>query len=149
VFATLEAKILGSIALVAVLLGAFGVYTYRERNIGKETELTALKVSSDKLAADLRARATTAEQAYDKEVAASANLPPVQPVRLCVNANSRPAKGAKQPGNAASAAAGNIQPVPAGNTSVPGPDIGPLLDLFAKRADQINAELREYQRRGE
>ncbi len=155
-FATLEAKVLGSIALVAMLLAAFGAYTVHERDIGHAKAIAAMQKSSVELqkqtaaqTADLQARATMAEQAYDKEIAANANLPPVQPIRLCINAGSRavvPAASAAKPGDAAaSAAAGILQPVPAGDTS--GPDIGPILSALAARADQISAALREFQSR--
>src|SRR5271170_7102522 len=145
-FATLEAKILGSVALIAILLGAFGIYTFHERAIGKTAELTALKASSDKLTAELKAKASMAEQAYDKEHAANVNLPAVQPVRLCLNANSGPSPSAKKPGNAsASALAASVQPVPSGNTA--GPDIGPILSALAAKADEVSATLREYQAR--
>ena len=155
-FATLEAKVLGSIALVAVLLGAFGVYTFHERAVGKTDELAALQKSTEKLkqdtakqTAELQAKATMAEQAYAKEQLLIANLPPVQPVRLCVNAGRgaiMPAAGAAKPGGeTASAAASGIQPMPAGDTA--GPDIGPLLSQLAARADEVSAALRELQSR--
>jgi hypothetical protein len=145
-FATLEAKVLGSIALVAILLGAYGVYTFHERAVGKAEELSTLQKSSAKLTADLQARATMAEQAYDKEHASDAAIPPVQPVRLCLNTNRSATPGAKVPGNAAtSASAGPVQPVPAGNSV--GPDIGPALSALAARADQVSATLREFQSR--
>jgi hypothetical protein len=155
-FATLEAKVLGSVALVAILLGAFGVYTFHERAVGKATELAALQKSSAELqkqtaaqTADLKARATMAEQSYDKEHAALSNLPPVQPVRLCLNANRSavvPGSTPKVAGDAAtSPAAGGVQPVPAGDST--GPDIGPILSALAARADQISATLREFQSR--
>src|ERR1700688_2702878 len=126
-FATLEAKVLGSVALVAILLGAFGVYTFHERAVGKATELAALKKSSAELqkqtaaqTADLKARATMAEQSYDKEHAALSNLPPVQPVRLCLNANRGtvvPGGAPKVAGDAAtSPAAGSLQSMPAGDS---------------------------------
>ena len=147
-FATLEAKVLGSIALVAILLGAYGVYTFHERAVGKAEELSTLQKSSAKLTADLQARATMAEQAYDKEHAANAAIPPVQPVRLCLNTNRSATPGAKVPGNAATSAnAGPVQPVPAGNTSSAGPDIGPMLQALAASADQVSATLREFQSR--
>lgn len=157
-FATLEAKVLGSIALVAILLGAFGVYTLHERVVGKDEELAAMVKSTSKLkadtakqTADLQARATLAEQAYDKEHNAVANLPPVQPVRLCINAGSSaklPAAGTQVSGNGkAGAGPGAIQQVPTGNPERAGPDISGMLNAFAASADQISSTLREYQKR--
>jgi hypothetical protein len=93
-----------------------------------------------------------AEQAYDKEHLAIANQPALEPVRLCLDSHARrvvlSAAGAPIAGNeSASAATPGVQPVPSGDTSVAGPDIGPLLRALAGRADQVSATLREYQAR--
>jgi hypothetical protein len=140
-----------------VLLISFGIYE-RHHLIaeGQQHELAALKLSSDKLqkqtaiqTAELQAKATMAEQSYDKEHAALSNLPPVQPVRLCLNANRGtvvPGGAPKVAGDAAtSPAAGSLQSMPAGDST--GPDIGPILSALAARADQISATLREFQSR--
>jgi len=122
---------------------------------GQQHELAALKLSSDRLqkqtaaeTANLQAKATMAEQAYDKEHALIANQPPLS-VRLCNSPHSGsvvPKAGPAKPGDAApSAAAGNVQPLPSGDSS--GPDIGPLLSLLAQRADEVSATLREFQSR--
>lgn len=159
-FATLEAKVLLSITLVVILVSGFGVYTYHERALGKAAELTALKASSDKLQADtakqtaeLKARATMAEQAYDKERLSIANQPPSPAVRLCLDANSRPfvpSRASKVARNALeSTSTAGVQPVPAGDSSSgqgrAGPDISKLLSALAARADQVSATLREFQ----
>jgi hypothetical protein len=144
-------------ALIVMLIAA-GIYE-RHHLIaeGQQHELAALKLSSDRLekqtaaqTANLQAKATMAEQAYDKEQLLIANQP-IDSVRLCVNPHSRiivsPA-GSAQPGNAgASAAPGSVQQVPAGDSSVAGPDIGGMLDALAKSADQVSATLREFQSR--
>jgi hypothetical protein len=140
-----------------VMLAAFGIYE-RHHLIaeGQQHELAALKASSDRLekqtaaqTAELKAKATMAEQAYDKEALASINQPAVV-VRMCSNANSGtvvPSSSAAQPGAApAGAPAGHVQPVPAGDSG--GRDIGGMLSLLAGRADQVSAALREYQHRG-
>jgi hypothetical protein len=109
------------------------------------------------LTAELKAKATMAEQAYDKEKldnAAYRSANPVEPVRLCLStshAGSVP-KAGQVPGTASPGAAGQpVQPVSSGDTSNglggAGPDISNLLDLLAGRADQVSAELREYQTR--
>ena len=142
-------------ALIAILL-AFGVYE-RHHLIteGATHELAALKASSDRLekksvaeTAELQAKATMAEQTHDKEILARSNLPPVS-VRVCHYAGSGSVvsqSGTTQSGNApASASAGNVQPVPSGDSV--GPDIGPMLGLLARRADEVSATLREFQSR--
>jgi len=135
-------------------------------DVGIERQRAADAVATDKLkaataakTAELQARATTAEQAYEKEVndnIAYNSSHPVQPVRLCLAANASggfmPKAGATHPGDAsASTPAANLQPVPAGNSGsgagAAGPDIAHLLDLLAGKADDISAALREYQNR--
>jgi hypothetical protein len=140
-----------------VLLISFGVYE-RHHLIaeGQQHELAALKLSSDKLqkqtaaqTAELQAKATMAEQAYDKEVNNLNNLPtPI--VRLCNNATNsgrvvpKASSTIAGDGDTGPAASG-VQSVPAGNSE--GPDIGPMLSALAARADQVSATLREYQGR--
>lgn len=151
---------------IGIIAALFAAGAYERNHLideGKAHEAAALKLSSDKLqkqtaaqTADLQAKATMAEQAYEKERAASLNLPPVQPVRLCNSAPSRnsvvsQATGQK-PGDA-SAGTGTtaIQSVSSGNSSsgqsTAGPDISSLLGLLAARGDQVSATLREYQNR--
>jgi hypothetical protein len=144
-------------ALIVALL-IFGVY---ERNHliaeGAQHELAALKLSSDRLqkqtaaqTAELQAKATMAERAYDKERSLLANQP-LDSVRLCIPTNRGrivPQTGAVVAGNASPGAASrSLQQVPPGDSSVAGPDIGGLLDALAKSADQVSATLREYQSR--
>jgi hypothetical protein len=150
-------------SIIIVALIAFGVYEKHHLIAeGQQHELAALKLSSDKLqkqtakqTAELQARATMAEQAYDKEHQAILNQPSLPAVRLCGNAHRSSsivsATGATQQGNAAaSASSGDLQSVPAGSDSVgteQNPDISSLLSLLAQRADDYSAELREYQAR--
>lgn len=150
-------------ALIAILL-AFGIYE-RHHLIteGATHELAALKASSDRLekksaaeTAELQAKATMAEQTHDKEILALSNLPPVQPVRLCIAPSSGSAgvqqtSGAK-PGDASvGAGTSTVQSMSTGDSSGgtgrAGPDIGPMLSALAARADQTSATLREYQSR--
>jgi len=144
----------------AAILGLliFGVYERQHLiNEGAAHEVAALKASSDKLkaetavkTADLKARATMAEQAYDKEHLLVANQP-IDSVRLCLNPHSRivlsPGAGQVAGNAGAGAGPGGIQQVPAGNSSIAGPDIGGMLDALAKSADQVSATLREFQSR--
>jgi len=145
-------------AIIVALLAAFGAYTIHERHIGAAHETAALKASSDKLiaqtakqTADLQARANMAEQAYEKEHLLVVNQP-VPVVRVCHNANSGSVvsnAGPAKPGNeGAGPAAGSVQPMPSGDSSVAGPDIGGMLSALAQRADEISATLREFQTRG-
>jgi hypothetical protein len=136
----------------------FGVYE-RHHLIaeGQQHELAALKLSSDRLqkqtaaqTAELQAKATMAEQAYDKEQLLIANQP-IDSVRLCVNPHSRiivSPSGSQVAGNVgAGSDPGAVQQVPSGDSSVPGPDIGPMLDALARAADQVSSTLREFQSR--
>ena len=143
-------------AIIALLIG-FGWYTIHERNLGAAHEIAALKASSDKLiaqtakqTADLQARANMAEQAYEKEHLLVVNQP-VPVVRVCHNANSGSVvsnAGPTKPGNEGSSTApGSVQPMPSGDSSVAGPDIGGMLSALAASADQISATLREFQSR--
>lgn len=142
-------------ALITALL-AFGVYE-RHHLIaeGQQHELAALKLSSDRLqkqtaaqTAELQAKATMAEQAYDKEVLANSNQSPVV-VRMCNSPNSgtvmSAASSAKPGTQDTRAPAGGIQQVPPGNSSER--DIGGLLSILAARADEVSAALREFQSR--
>jgi len=112
------------------------------------------KQTADKTA-ELQARATMAEQAYDKEVNSLSSVP-VPVVRLCVYPHSSgpvvsQAGGAQSGAQGASATAGNVQSVPSGNSGsgsgAAGRDIGPLLGALARAADRSDAALREYQSR--
>jgi hypothetical protein len=122
-------------------------------------ELQNLKVENDKKSADLQARATTAENARDKEVQDNANFRsshPDQPVRLCLATNQGsgtvPKATGQNPGNAtAGSASANVPTVHAGDSSggpgAAGPDIGSLLGLLAEKADDVSSTLREFQSR--
>ena len=144
-------------AILLAVIAGFGAYTVHERHLGAAHETAALKVSSDKLiaqtakqTADLQARANMAEQAYEKEHLLTVNQP-VPVVRVCHNANSGSVvsnAGPAKPGNeGAGPAAGSVQPMPSGDSSVAGPDIGGMLSALAASADQISATLREFQSR--
>jgi hypothetical protein len=151
--------------IVAILIG--GTW-YHHKLI---TEGVAEQVAADNKAsatlvahtaaqtAELKAKATMAEQAYDKEAsdnAAYRSANPLQPVRLCNDSHGSggilSAASAKNSGNAnSSTAAGSVPPVHSGdsgsgNGAAP-PDVSSLLDAFAGRADQVSAALREYQKR--
>ena len=115
----------------------------------------SLVASNAAKTAELQAKATMAEQAYDKEVNSLTSLP-VPSVRLCIypHAGSSivPQAGALKPGaQSAGAAAGNIQSVPSGDSGsgpgVSGPDIGQLLSALSAAADRESAVVREFQSR--
>lgn len=153
--------IYGALILALLAFGAYEVHHLKAE--GAAHEIAALKASSDKLqaqtakqTADLQARATMAEQAYDKEIQAGAAYRASLPVRLCVNNANRstvvPKAGAAVAGNEnPGAATAGVPPMLAGDSgSGPTdeiPDISGLLDAFAARADQVSATLREYQKR--
>jgi hypothetical protein len=147
-----------------VLLIVFGLHEHHkilaegiaEQKAADDKATATLVANAAKQTADLQARATMAEQAYDKEVQSVANQPPVGAVRLCLDSHRSGGVvskvGAAQPGaSAASAASGDIQPVPSGDTGGgerdEGVDIGPLLAALAAAADQEVAVDREFQSR--
>jgi hypothetical protein len=120
-----------------------------EQKAADDKATAVLVANTAKQTADLQARATMAEQAYDKEVNSLANLP-APSVRLCVYPHPSGSlvsqTGTAQPGTqSAGSAAGGVQQMPPGNSG--GRDIGGLLDLLAQRADDTNASLREFQSR--
>jgi hypothetical protein len=149
--------------LIAVILGGLWYHHklitegIAEQKAADDKASATLIEQATKQTADLQTRATMAEQAYDKEVANNAaNSQPTQPVRLClyshVGGSSVPEASATKSGNASPGpAATNVQQLPSGNSSsgggASGPDISGLLQLFANRADQVSAVLREYQTR--
>lgn len=154
--------------LIIVAAVAIGIWYWQHHLIaeGVAKQQAADTVASDKLkaktardTANLLAKATIAEQAYDKERADNQSYRdshPLQPVRLCistavgralVSAASQP-----HPGNeGAGAATSNLHDLPSGNSSggasAAGPDISALLGLLASKGDSVSAELREFQKR--
>jgi hypothetical protein len=144
---------------VAALLIGFGAYTHHERAIG-EAKIVAVDAAVTKKilaqtaaqTAELKAKATMAEQAYDKEHALIDNQSDPTPVRLCLNSHasrlSVPAPSAPDAGNGGTSTSTTpLQPLSTGDLGVAGPDIGHLLDLLARRGDTVSATLREYQSR--
>jgi hypothetical protein len=157
-----------ALELIVIALVAGGIWYWQhslvEKGIAEQVALDTiasdkLKAETTRLTAELQIKATTAEQAYDKERADNQSYRdshPIQPIRLCIStAIGRAlvsAASAPHPGNeSTSTAAQNIHDLPSGNSSsgagAAGPDIGPLLDLLANKADQISSELREFQSR--
>ena len=114
-----------------------------------------LVAASAKQTAELQAKATMAEQAYDKEVNSLTSLP-VPSVRLCIYPHAGSGvlsqAGTLKPGaQSTGAPTGNIQSVPSGNpgsgSGAAGPDIGGMLSILSLRADEVSAALREFQSR--
>jgi hypothetical protein len=143
-------------ALIVGLL-IFGIHLHHkilaegiaEQKAADDKQTAALVASTAKQTVELQAKATMAEQAYDKEISAIINVP-APSVRLCVYPHPGGSvvsqAGAAQPGASdPGAASGGVQQMPSGNSV--GPDIGGLLDLLAKRGDETSAALREFQSR--
>lgn len=118
--------------------------------------LAAARATAEAETTKLTQQAEEAAHAHDQELSdlrAYRDSHPVQPVRLCFNANhSEPrvpaAAGSDASHGAAGARAADVQPVPAGDSGIrpgSGPDISGLLEALAGRADQVSAQLREYQ----
>lgn len=154
--------------LIVIALVAIGIWYWQHHLIaeGVARQQAADIVASDRLKAEtaretatLQAKATTAEQAYDKERAdhqAFIDSHPLQPVRLCIStAVGRAlvsAASSPHPGNgSAGAAASNLHDLPSGNSSggssAAGPDISQMLSLLAAQGDSVSAVLREFQSR--
>ena len=146
-----------------ILLIVFGIHEHHkilaegiaEQKAADDKATAVLVAASAKQTAELQAKATMAEQAYDKEVNSLTSLP-VPSVRLCIypHAGSSivPQAGALKSGaQSAGTAAGNIQSVPSGNPGsgggAAGPDIGGMLSILSLRADEVSAALREFQSR--
>ena len=126
-----------------------------EQKAADDKATAVLVAASAKQTAELQAKATMAEQAYDKEVNSLTSLP-VPSVRLCIYPHASSgvvsqAGALKSGAQGAGAAAGNIQSMPSGDSGsgpgISGPDIGQLLSALSLRADEVSAALREFQSR--
>lgn len=109
-----------------------------------DAKVLAAQIAKDQLAIN------SAEHANDAELAklqSYVTAVPVPPVRLCLNTtHSGAVPSASKPSASAPAAA--VLPVSAGDSAVRadvGPDISSLLSALALKADEVSAELREYQ----
>ena len=126
-----------------------------EQKAADDKATAVLVAASAKQTAELQAKATMAEQAYDKEVNSLTSLP-VPSVRLCIYPHAgsgvvSQAGALKSGAQSAGAPTGNIQSVPSGNpgsgSGAAGPDIGGMLSALARAADRSDAALREFQSR--
>ena len=146
-----------------ILLIVFGIHEHHkilaegiaEQKAADDKATAVLVAASAKQTAELQAKATMAEQAYDKEVNSLTSLP-VPSVRLCVYPHASGSvvsqTGAAQPGaKSASASSGIVQSVPSGDPGsgggVAGPDIGAMLSALSRAADRESAVVREFQTR--
>lgn len=112
------------------------------------------KQQQDRYNHDL-AVANGAAHAYDEELSQLRTYRDAHPdsVRLCVDSsssgNSLPAAaGRSDDAVGSSASAGRVRDLPAGDNQLRedrSPDIGPMLDALAARADQVSAQLRQLQ----
>lgn len=126
-----------------------------EQKAADDKQTATLVAQTAKQTAELQAKATMAEQAYDKEHQAILDQPPLQSVRLCGNPHPRSTvvstgSTAKQGNETAGTGTGDLQSVSQGDSGMgetAGPDISDLLSLLAQRADDYSAELREFQDR--
>lgn len=157
-----------ALELIVIAIVAGGIWYWQhsliekgviEQRIADAAASNKLNADTAKQTANLQARATLAEQAYDKERQdhqVYLDSHPLQPVRLCistavgralVSAASAPHSGNEGTG----AAAPTLHDLPSGNSSggasAAGPDISPMLELLAGAADKVSAELREFQKR--
>lgn len=156
-----------ALELLVIAAVAGGIFYWQhhliEKGINEQKAADAAaskKIEEDtaKQTAELKARATTAEQAYDKEHADNQNYRdshPIGPVRLCANNASRPivpAGGSVNPRNEGTGSAtANVPEVPGrdnrSGAAEAGPDISGLLGLLAAKADDVSGRLREFQKR--
>jgi hypothetical protein len=144
------------IAAISALL-AGGVYLHHEiYESGVKAEVAKVEKQAAKETAALQVKATAAEHSHDAEIAdlqAYRTAHPEQSVQLCLNtaAPVRPEISAESGASGAGSAASGIQQVPARDSGSgqgrAGPDIGGMLELLAARADQVSAQVREFQAR--
>lgn len=122
-----------------------------EQGIAAQQAIDQKNSAADK--AVLEARATTAEQNYEKsqtDLDTFRNANPIGAVRLCVppgtHLQTRPLVAN---GGSPVAPAAGVQQVPAGDSgsgaATAGPDISGMLDLLAARADEVDAQAIELQ----
>jgi hypothetical protein len=156
-----------ALELIIIAIVAGGVWYWQHERfeagiaaqVAKDTAQTnKIKLETAAETADLKARATTAEQAYDKEQTDNANYRSQhsQSVRLCAQPTVRPivpATGGINSGNATTgSSSADVSKMSDGNSGSgagqAGPDIGSLLGLLAAKADNVSGVLREYQARG-
>lgn len=153
--------------LIGLLGLGFAIYhrAVIEKGIAEQVAIdnaATIKLQNDTKVqtAALKAQADTAEHAHDNELselAAYRSAHPQQPVRLCLDAAHD--RGTILPGSTGidisheglGAAGISIQHVPDGDSGIrtggAGPDIASMLGALAGSADQVSAELREYQAR--
>lgn len=146
------------LAAVAALLGAFGLYTWHERQVGALQVHTADAIAQNEARkrADAESLLNTERATKAEEQAASAQQAiekyradhPEQPVSVC-HANNRvavlPAAGdSKQASIAAGAESASLPEVPDGT---PGPNIRPGLDAIVSVAEQLAIRLANFQQR--
>jgi hypothetical protein len=130
-----------------------------EQRAADDKASATLVADTAKQTAALQVKASMVEQAFNKEHDDNQTFHdshPLQPVRLCRTSNVGsalvPSTSAAHSGNEnTGTAAANVQPLPSGNSSggasATGPDISNLLGLLAVQADNVSAELREFQSR--
>ena len=146
-------------AAIVLLCVGFLSFIRHERAVGASRilqadtlALTKAQAAADIQTAKLAKQADEASHAHDKELADLRYYRVTHPihVRVCHDTHGSvpglPATGSANGSNAgAGPASGDVQPVLTGDNG--GEDIGPLLDLLANRADQVSAQLREFQKR--
>ena len=150
----------GGLIVVLILLG-FHVHNkliaegIAKQKAADDAAMAVLVANTTKQTAELQAKATMAEQAYDKEINSVDTLP-APSVRLCVYPHASGSvvsqTGAAQSGTqSTSTSSGNVQPVPSGEPGsgggVAGPDIGAMLSALSRAADRESAVVREFQTR--
>lgn len=146
----------GGLIVVLIVLG-FHVHNkliaegIAKQKAADDAATAVLVANTTKQTAELQAKATMAEQAYDKEINSIDNLP-APSVRLCVYPHASGGivsqTGAAQPGTqSAGSGSGAVQSMPSGDPGVAGPDIGPMLSALAAAADRESAVVREFQAR--
>lgn len=157
-----------ALELIVIAAVAGGIWYWQHHEVDKGIALQ--KAADDKASApliqqakaetaELRVKATMAEQTHAKEMADLTNLTGShanQPVRLCIDPHAggqgvRSASTGVQGNKSPSTAAADLQPVPDGNSQSgagrAGPDIEPMLTALGAAADKVSAELREVQAR--
>lgn len=135
-----------ALGVVAAIVG-FGVHHIYAK--GEQAELAKLTAKAEADTRKLQAQVALAEHSHDQELSDLTAYRVSHPdtLSVCLDSSVRTAPAAPR---RVGAPAGSVQPVPTRDSGsgqgAAGPNIFPMLDALAARADEVSAELRTRQR---
>lgn len=137
--------------LAGAAVAAIGFLVWREHHAVQVAHQQRARAEQAEATLVAERKAKVAEVAHAQENADTTQFRADNPLHggLCINPNL-PAYSAKRLYESPGATAANLQPVPSGDSGAGGqrdPDIRHMLDLLGARADEVSAELREWQGR--